>query len=62
MAKTARMNAEQKFAATQKKAKVVLAEKEVKQLERAAHVAKLKALRLEKEATDQADAKKAAAK
>ena len=56
MARSAKLNAEQQFAATQKKAKIVLAEKEVKQQERAAQVAKLKALRLDKEAADQADA------
>ncbi len=49
--------AEQQFAATQKKNKPALNEKEKARQERAEHVARLRALRLAKEAAD----KKAAA-
>ncbi len=44
--------AEELFAATQKKAKQALNEKEKARQERAEHVAKLRALRLAKEAAD----------
>ena len=67
MLQSVRMTAEEQFAATQKKAKVVLQEKELLQQERAQQVARLKALRLAKQAADEetasrADAKKIAAK
>jgi len=59
--------AEEQFTATQKKAKQALTEREKVRQERADHIAKLKALRLAKEAADKesaekADAEKAAAK
>jgi len=59
--------AEEQFTATQKKAKQALIEREKARQERADHIAKLKALRLAKEAVDKeaaekADAVKAAAK
>ena len=58
MFKTARLTAEEQFAATQKKDKRVLKEKEKARQEIAEHVASLRALRLAKEAA----AEKAAAK
>jgi hypothetical protein len=59
--------AEEQFTATQKKTKQALTEKAQARQERADHIAKLKALRLAKEAADKeaagkADAEKAAAK
>jgi hypothetical protein len=59
--------AEEQFTATQKKAKQALTKSEIARQERVDHIAKLKALRLAKEAADKqaaekADAKKAAAK
>ncbi len=59
--------AEEQFTATQKKAEQALTEWEKARQERADHTAKLKALRLAKEAADReaaekADAEKAAAK
>ena len=67
MLKSVKSRAEEKFAATQKKDKQVLKEKEKAQQERAEHTARLRALRLAKEAADEkaaeeADAEKAAAK
>jgi peptidoglycan hydrolase CwlO-like protein len=67
VANLTRSKAEQKFAATQKKAKQAVKEKEKSWLELNERVAKLKALRLAKEAADkeaaeQAAAEKAAAK
>ncbi len=57
MYQSVKSRAEQQFAATQKKNKPVLKEKEKARQERAEHVASLRALRLAKEAAD----KKAAA-
>ena len=57
MLKSVKTKAEEQFAATQKKDKKVLKEKEKALQERAEHVARLRALRLAKEAAD----KKAAA-
>ena len=67
MSKSAKSTAEEQFAATQKKAKQVLNEKEKARLENAEKVAKLRALRLAKEAadklaTDEDEAEKAVAK
>ena len=67
MAKSAKSTAEEKFAATQKKAKQVLNEKDKARLENAEKVADLRALRLAKEAadklaTDEVEAETAAAK
>ena len=58
--------AEEQFTATQKKAKLAVTEREKARQERADHIAKLKALRLAKEAADRdveqkADAENAAA-
>jgi len=52
MLKSPKSRAEEQFAATQKKNKRVLAEKEKVRLEKAQLVAKLRALRLAKEAAD----------
>ncbi len=52
MFKTARLTAEEQFAATQKKDKRVLNEKEKARQEIAEHVASLRALRLAKFVTD----------
>jgi len=52
MLKSVKSRAEEQFAATQKKDKQVLKEKEKARQERADHVAGLKALRLAKEAAD----------
>ncbi len=65
--KSAKSRAEELFAATQKKDKRALNEKEIARQERAERVASLRALRLAKEAADKkaaenADAEKAAAK
>ena len=53
--------AEEQFAATQKKTREALKEKEKERQERATQIAKLKALRLAKEAADQEAAEQAAA-
>ena len=58
MLKSVKSRAEEQFAATQKKDKQVLKEKEKARQERAKHVASLRDLRLAKAAADQ----KAAAK
>ncbi len=52
MLKSANSRAEEQFAATQKKNKPALTEKEKARQERAEHVASLRALRLAKEAVD----------
>ena len=52
MLKSVKTKAEKQFAATQKKKKMVLKEKEKAQLERAEHVVRLRALRLAKDAAD----------
>ena len=62
MLQSVRMTAEEQFAATQRKAKIVLNEKEQMQQERAEQIARLKVLRLEKEAADHAEAVKVTAK
>jgi hypothetical protein len=67
MRKSLRSRAEEQFAATQKKAKQALNEKEKARREIAERMAKQRALRMakeaaEKEAAEQADAEKAAAK
>ncbi len=62
MLKSVKSSAEEKFAAIQKKNKKALNEKETARQERAEHVARLRALRLAKEAADKEDAEKAAAK
>ncbi len=61
MYQSVRSRAEEQFAATQKKAKQPLTEKERAWQERAEHVASLRALRLAKEADDKKAAEKAAA-
>ncbi len=61
MVMSMKSRAEEQFAATQKKAKQVLNEKEKARQERAEHVAYLRALRLAKEAADKNAAEKAAA-
>jgi hypothetical protein len=58
MLTSAKTRAEEQFAATQKKAERVLKEMEQTHLDKVDHVAKLRALRLAKEAAD----KEAAAK
>ncbi len=62
MSKSARSRAEEHFTATQKKDKQALNEKEKARREEAKHVARLRALRLAKEAADKKAAEKAAAK
>ena len=62
MLKSVKSRAEEQFAATQKKNKQALKEKEKARQERAKHVAGLRALRLTKEAADKEAAEKAAAK
>ena len=62
MLKSARSRAEERFAATQKKDKQALNEKEKARQEEAENVARLRALRLVKEAADKKAAEKAAAK
>ena len=57
MLKSVKTKAEEKFAAIQKKEKKVLKEKEIARLERAEHVARLRRLRLAKEADDKEAAK-----
>lgn len=61
MWKSARSKAEEQFAATQKKAKQALKEKEKAWQETEKKVANLRALRLAKEAADKEAAEKAAA-
>ncbi len=58
MDKSIKSRAEERFAATQKKDKRVLNEKEIARQERAVEVARLRALRLAKEATDKEAAEK----
>ena len=58
MDKSLKSRAEEKFAAAQKKDKRVLTEKEIARQERAEQVARLRALRLAKEATDKEAAEK----
>ncbi len=60
MFKSVKLNAEQQFAATQKKGKQALEEKEKVRQEGADHVSKLRGLRLAKEAADKKIADKAA--
>ncbi len=55
MLKSVKSKAEEQFAATQKKDKQARNEKEKARRERAEHVAKLRALRLAKEAADKED-------
>jgi hypothetical protein len=63
MLKSVKSRAEEQFAATQKKNKQALKEKEKVRQERAEQVASLRALRLAKEVADKkADAEKPAAK
>ena len=62
MLKSAKSRAEERFAATQKKDKQALNEKEKARQEEAENVARLRALRLAKEAADKKAAEKAAAK
>ncbi len=61
MLKSGKSRAEEQFAATQKKDRQALNEKEKARQERAEHVASLRALRLAKEAADKKAAEKAAA-
>ena len=58
MLKSVKSRAEQQFTATQKKDRQILKEKEKAQQERAEHTAKLRALRLAKEAADKKAAEK----
>ena len=62
MLKSVQSRAEEQFAATQKKDKPALKEKEKARQETAEHVAGLRAVRLAKEAADKKAAEKAAAK
>ena len=62
MRKSVRSRAEEKFAATQKKGKQVLKEKEKAQQEITERMARQRALRLAKEAADKEAAEKGAAK
>ncbi len=61
MLKSGKSRAEEQFAAIQKKDKQALKEKEKARQESADHVARLRALRLAKEAADKKAAEKAAA-
>lgn len=61
MLKTAKSRAEQQFTATQKKEEQARKEREVEQQLKAEHVAKLRGLRLAKEAADKLAADQAAA-
>ncbi len=61
MLKSVKSRAEEQFAATQKKDKQALTEKEKARQERTEHVAGLRALRLAKEAADKEAAEEAAA-
>jgi hypothetical protein len=56
MFKSVKLNAEEQFAATQKKAIKAREEKEKVQQEEAEHIAKLRALRLSKEAAEKKEA------
>lgn len=58
MAKTARSRAEELFAASEKKAKKTLDKRDTERRKSAEHVAKLRGLRLAKEATDKEAAEK----
>jgi hypothetical protein len=60
MLKSVKSRAEEQFAATQKKDKQALKEKEKARQERAEHMARLRGLRLAKEEADRKAAKKAA--
>ncbi len=62
MLKSVKSRAEEQFAATKKKDKQALTEKEKARQERTEHVAGLRALRLAKEAAEEKAAEKAAAK
>ena len=62
MLKSVKSRAEEHFTATQKKEKLALKEKEKARQERQEHTARLRALRLAKEAADKEAAEKAAAK
>ncbi len=62
MLKSVKSRAEEQFAATQKKDKQALKGKKKALQERAEHVARLRALRLAKEAADKEATEKAAAK
>ncbi len=62
MSKSVKSRAEELFAATQKKDKVILKEKEKAEQDKADHVATLRALRLAKEAADKKTAEDAAAR
>lgn len=59
MRKSVRSKAEAQFSATQKKADLALKEKEKARVEKADHVAKLRALRLAKEAEEKVAAEEA---
>ncbi len=61
MLRSVKSRAEEQFAATQKKDKQALKEKEKARQEKAEHVAGLRALRLAKEAADKKAAEEAAA-
>ncbi len=61
MLKSVKSRAEEQFAATQKKDKQALKEKEKARQESAEHIARLRGLRLAKEAADKKAAEKAAA-
>ncbi len=61
MLKSVKSRAEEQFAATQKKDKQALKEKEKARQEEAEHLASLRALRLAKEAADKKAAEKAVA-
>lgn len=62
MQKSVKSTAEEKFAAIQKKDKQALTDREKARQEEAEHTAKLRALRLAKQAAEKVDAAKAAAK
>jgi hypothetical protein len=61
MVQSARMTAEARFTATQKKSEIALSEKEKVRKEKSEQVARLKALRLRKETADKKAANKAEA-
>ena len=61
MLKSVKSRAEEQFTATQKKDKMALKEKEKARQERHEHTARLRALRLAKEAADKESAEKEAA-
>ena len=62
MFRSVKLNAEEQFAATQKKGKIEKEEKEKARQESADHVSKLRALRLAREAADKKISAKAATK